>query len=81
MSDINFVCTNGTSSSFNVQAANANDALSAAENHFDDQSDYILPIEVVSECGLRASVVADGLGDDYNDVEYTDEELGLNDDI
>lgn len=79
---ISFLCTNGANSSLKVKALDATHALMVACYQFNNTCDYILPISVSSECGLTgATLPADNMGDDYNDVEYADEELGLNDDV
>ena len=75
MSNVKFLCTNGSNSVFNVSAKNADDALQIAVKRFDCESDYILPINVESECGQVATHYID---DSANDT-YTDEEMGLND--
>lgn len=78
---VEFLCTNGANSSFTIKVIDADAALMIACYQFNNTCGYILPITVSSECGLIASLPADSMGDDGNDVEYTDEELGLNDDI
>lgn len=72
--DIEFLCTNGANSSFKVMTADADEALKIAESRFDSESAYILPINVQSECGIVAT-----LNEPIN-IDYTDDEMGLNDD-
>lgn len=46
-----YLCTNGSNSSFKVRANNAQEALDIAVKLFDSQSDYILPITARNEIG------------------------------
>lgn len=71
---IEFLCTNGANSSFKVMAVDADEALKIAESRFDSESDYILPINVQSECGIAATL------NEPITIDYTDDEMGLNDD-
>lgn len=73
---IEFLCTNGSNSSFRVWAADADTALTMAVKRFDSESSYILPINVESECGQIATHYADNKDNDI----YTADEMGLNDD-
>lgn len=51
-----YLCTNGNNSSFRLDATDAQTALTAAANRFDDDASYILPITVESEDGDIASI-------------------------
>lgn len=73
---IEFLCTNGSNSSFRVWAADTDTALTMAAKRFDSEGDYILPINVESECGSVGATLNEPIT-----ISYTDEELGLNDDI
>lgn len=74
--NVEFLCTNGSNSSFKVMAVNADVALMLAAKRFDSESDYVLPINVESEDGSVGATL-----DEPVTVSYTDDELGLNDDI
>ena len=74
--NVEFLCTNGSNSSFKVWAADADTALTMAAKRFDSEGDYTLPINVESDCGQIGATL-----DEPITISYTDEELGLNDDI
>lgn len=74
--NVEFLCTNGSNSSFKVWAADAGTALTMAAKRFDSECDYILPINVESDCGQIGATL-----DEPITISYTDDELGLNDDI
>lgn len=76
--NIEFLCTNGSNSSFKLYAPSAEVAIKLAAKRFDSESDYILPINVESECGATGACIGGSL---IEQVPYTDDELGLNDDI
>ncbi|MGP4715287.1 hypothetical protein ACTXGL_01430 [Psychrobacter sp. T6-6] len=61
--DTEFLCTNGANNSFRVKAASSDEALKIAIKRFDDESDYILPINVESEDGVMGACI--GGYDDY----------------
>lgn len=73
--NIEFLCTNGSNSSFRVRAADADTALMMAAKRFDSESDYVLPINVESEGGLTGATLNEPVH-----ATYTADELGLNDD-
>lgn len=75
---IKFLCTNASNSSFMLYAPSAEVAIKLAAKRFDSESDYILPINVESECGATGACTGGALSEQ---VHYTDESLGLNDDI
>lgn len=76
MSEISeYLCTNGANSSLKVSASSADEALSIAAKRFDNEFDYVLPINVESECGsVGACINAKTVR-----MPVTDDELGLND--
>ena len=74
--NIEFLCTNGLNSSFRLWDADSDTALMMAAKRFDSESDYVLPINVESEDGLTGATL-----DEPITISYTDDELGLNDDI
>ena len=51
-----YLCTNGSNSSFLVDAIDVQTALIMAAWRFDDEASYILPITVESEDGDTASI-------------------------
>lgn len=51
-----YLCTNGSNSSFRVKAIDAQAALIAAAKRFDAEASYILPITVESEDGDIADI-------------------------
>jgi len=51
-----YLCTNGSNSSFRVRATDAQAALTIAEARFDADCSYILPITVQSEDGDVADI-------------------------
>lgn len=51
-----YLCVNGNSSSFWVDATDAQTALAIAANRFDAECSYTLPITVESEDGDIASI-------------------------
>lgn len=51
-----YLCTNGSNSSFRVKAIDAQAALTIAEARFDGDCSYILPITVQSEDGDVADI-------------------------
>ena len=51
-----YLCTNGSNSSFMVKAIDAQAALTIAATRFDAESSYILPISVQDEDGNVASI-------------------------
>jgi len=72
-----YLCTNGSNSSFTVQAVNADIALLIAVKRFDSDSDYVLPISVASEDGETGACISEPI----DEVVYSDDELGINDDF
>ena len=51
-----YLCTNGSNSSFRIDATDIESALSAAASRFDAEASYILPIMVESEDGDIADI-------------------------
>lgn len=51
-----YLCTNGSNSSFRIDAIDAQTALTEAANRFDAECSYILPISVQDEDGNVADI-------------------------